>query len=123
MDILPIPFEISKIIHERLRLTFLPVMSHYKMQLLWSSNPSAEKSYQDVSIQPLVGDSPRGTANGRSIKSGRPPDYLSGGHRQSTPSLHQSDGEDIKISGGTRSLLVSKKTFLMNEEGEDIFLF
>ncbi|GIY60065.1 hypothetical protein CDAR_38561 [Caerostris darwini] len=62
----------------------------------------SEKSYQDVSIQPLVGDSPRGTANGRSIKSGRPSDYLSRGHRQSTdhPSLHQSDGEDVRTAGG-----------------------
>ncbi|GIY41961.1 hypothetical protein CEXT_425241 [Caerostris extrusa] len=47
-------------------------------------HPLAEKSHQDVSIQPLVGDSSRGTANGRSIKSGRPSDYLSRGHRQST---------------------------------------
>ncbi|GIZ05078.1 hypothetical protein CEXT_494291 [Caerostris extrusa] len=40
-------------------------------------HPFSRKSYQDVSIQPLVGDSPRGTANGRSIKSGRPSYFLS----------------------------------------------
>ncbi|GIZ05079.1 hypothetical protein CEXT_494301 [Caerostris extrusa] len=92
-----------------------------------SSTSEAEKSHQHVSIQILVGDSSRGTVNSQSIKSGRPPDYLSRGHRQSTdhpsPPIRWGGCKDIWRNGIPSCPAVLPPKKIMNEEGEDIFLF